>query len=119
MISPFVPLDVHTSGVVVVNVTVRLELAVALTVTGDCAIVLLARLPNVIVWFNFALLWTAKLCVADGAALYVASPAWSALTVQVPGPPKLTSLAPLTVQTCGVVVVNVTVRPEVAVAVGK
>lgn len=39
IVGPFVTLDVHLDGVVVVNVTVRPELAVALTVTGD--------------WFNF------------------------------------------------------------------
>src|SRR5262249_12920052 len=47
------PLPVHTDGVVVEKLTVRPELAVALTVIGVCSIVLLVMAPNVIVWFCF------------------------------------------------------------------
>ena len=53
IVRPLVPLDVHTDGVVVENVTARPEDAVALTVNGDCVVVLVASVPNVIVWFAF------------------------------------------------------------------
>ena len=49
--APFVPPDEQTAGVVTLKVTVRCEDAVALTVTGDWSSVLLAGVPNVIVWF--------------------------------------------------------------------
>jgi hypothetical protein len=44
-----VPLTVHTEDVVVLKVTGRPDEALALTVTGDCAKVLLASAANVIV----------------------------------------------------------------------
>ena len=53
MVCPLVPREVHTADVVVVKVTVNPDEAVALTVTGDCANVLLARVPKVIVWEAF------------------------------------------------------------------
>ncbi len=37
IVAPFVPPDVQTVGVVVLNVTVSPDVAVADTVTGDCA----------------------------------------------------------------------------------
>ncbi len=49
IVLPLVPLDVHTDGVVVENVTARPDDAVALTVNGDCGIVWLDSDPNVIV----------------------------------------------------------------------
>ena len=49
IVAPFVPLEVHTAGVVVVNVTGRPEDAVALTVTGDCANFTFARGPKLVV----------------------------------------------------------------------
>jgi hypothetical protein len=44
---------VQTVGVVVVKVTAKPEEEVALTVTGDCAKVLLLGAPKVIVWAAF------------------------------------------------------------------
>ena len=49
IVAPFVPPDVHTVGVVVENVTVRPDDAVAPTTIGDCANVTFAKAPNVIV----------------------------------------------------------------------
>jgi hypothetical protein len=49
---PFVPPAVHTSGVVVVNVTGRPELAAALTTNGDAEIGLLGSAANEIVWLT-------------------------------------------------------------------
>ena len=49
MVCPFVPLAVHTDGVVVVNLTARPDEAVALTVNGDCANLRFANAPNVMV----------------------------------------------------------------------
>jgi hypothetical protein len=49
MVAPLVPPEEHTVGVVVVKVTVNPDEAVAVTVTGDCASVVLAGLANVIV----------------------------------------------------------------------
>ena len=50
IVVPLVPPAVQTVGVDVVNVTGRPDDAVALTVTGVWAIVLLVRTPKVIVW---------------------------------------------------------------------
>jgi hypothetical protein len=50
IVAPLVPLDVHTAGVSVVNVTVRPEDAVAVTMNGDCASVRLLSGAKVIVW---------------------------------------------------------------------
>ena len=66
MLAPWVPPEVHTKAVVVVKLTASPEVAVALTVTGDCARVLLASAPKLIVW---EALETVKLRVAVGAAL--------------------------------------------------
>jgi hypothetical protein len=49
MTEPFVPPEVQTAGVVVVNVTVRPEDAVAFTVIGDCDNLTLLSPPKVIV----------------------------------------------------------------------
>ena len=48
--APAGPLDVHTAGDVVVNVTGSPEDAVALTVTGDWMSVLLPGLVKLMVW---------------------------------------------------------------------
>ena len=66
-----VPLTVHFVGVVVENVTVSDDVAVALRRNGASASVLGASAPNVIVW---ATLVTLKLWLTVGAALYVGSP---------------------------------------------
>ena len=57
---------------------------------------------------------TAKVCCTVGAAAYAALPAWLALTVQSPKVPKLSTLPAPKVQTP--VAMNVTVRPDVALA---
>jgi hypothetical protein len=61
---------------------------------------------------------TLKLSSIDGAGLNVASPPWSAWTVQVPTPTNvmISPLRPLDVHTKGVVVENDTGSPESAVA---
>ena len=78
-----VPATVHTDVVVELKATVRPDEAVAAIVTGESARVLFARGPNVIAWL-FSAAATAKLWVTCGAALQLASPAWSAAMVQVP-----------------------------------
>ena len=72
---------------------------------------------KVMVWVRL----TAKLCWTWGAALQVVLPAWLASRVQVPGPWKLTTTPPVIEQTpeLEASTVMVTVRPEVAVAVGR
>ena len=100
---------------VVVNVTVRPDDAVAPTVTGAASTVRSASAPKVIVW---SALVTVKLCehrrrgVVDRVAGLVGR------TVHVP---RATSVivapfVPPAVHTAGVVVVNVTARPDDAVA---
>ena len=71
---------------------------------------------KLIVW---SLLPTWKNCWTCGAALKFASPAWFALILQVPEDAKLTS-PPLIEQTLPLEasMVKVTVRPELAFAVG-
>ena len=58
-------------------------------------------------------------CVEFGAALYTVLPAWLATTLHVPAFSNVivAPFGPPAVQTVGVVVVNVTTRPEDAVAV--
>src|SRR4051794_36250916 len=51
IVAPLVPPAVHTAGVDVLNETGSNDVAVADTVTGDCASVFAASAPNVIVWF--------------------------------------------------------------------
>ena len=50
MVAPFVPLEEQIEGVVVVKVTVRPELALALTVIGGVPITLFANGPKTMVW---------------------------------------------------------------------
>jgi hypothetical protein len=71
IVSPFVPLDVHTEDVVVEKVTGRPDDAVALTVKGDCWIVRVAIVPNVMDWLAFD---TVNERLTLVAALYVAFP---------------------------------------------
>ena len=113
MVVPLVPPAVHTNGVVVENVTARLDDEVAPTVTGTCNTPRSPRAANVIVW---SALITLKLCATGGAAAKTASPAWSAWTVHVPAADKV-MLVPSALQTVGVVVENVTASPELADAV--
>ncbi len=58
---------------------------------------------------------TVKLCITGVAARKLAFPAWLAVIVQVPSPTTVT-VATLTVQADIVLDANVTVRPELAVA---
>ena len=53
IVAPFAPPAVHTNGVVDEKLTGRPDDAVALTVNGGCAIVWLARVPNVMAWLTF------------------------------------------------------------------
>ena len=64
IVAPFVPPEVHTEGVVVVKLTVNPDEAVALTVTGDWARVLLDSDANVIVW-AIAVHWAYKVAFAE------------------------------------------------------
>ena len=57
MVAPLVPPEVHTAGVVVVKVTGNPDEEVAVTESGDCANVLLASVPKLIVWETFLALW--------------------------------------------------------------
>jgi hypothetical protein len=66
IVSPFVPPAVQTVGVLVLNVTGNPDVAVALTVTGESASVLFARVAKVIVCATFV---TVKLRLTAGAGL--------------------------------------------------
>jgi hypothetical protein len=106
------PATRQTSGVADVMVTGRPESDVAAGVavpvmsrSGGCG--------NVITCGALAT-WNDR--VTGTAAAYVASPAWAAVTVQVPADTSVT-VVPATVQTPWVDDVNVTASPEPAVAV--
>ena len=107
-----VPDTVHAFVVVDENVTVSPELAAALTLTDPVESGTLGKLPNVIVWLALV---TWKLCVTGVAAAQFALPACEALMVQVPTFTSVT-VEPETVQTVLVVEANLTVSPELAVA---
>src|SRR5258705_4830076 len=70
MVAPFVPLEEQVDGVVVVKVTVRPELALALTVIGGVPITLLANGAKVMVCdpggggIRIGFCWTVPLAVA-------------------------------------------------------
>ena len=116
IVPPSAPPAVHTSGVVVVNVTGNPLEAVAVAVTGLSASVVLPMVGNVMVWVTFL---TVKLRLTALADRYTESPGCSARTVHLPAassvivPPSV----PPAVHTSGVVVVNVTGNPLEAVAV--
>src|ERR1043166_2117846 len=67
---------------------------VALTMKLASVAILLASVPNVMLC---GALFTVKVCSWSVAALYRASPAWLAVTVQVPAPVAVT-VVPLTLQ---------------------
>ena len=115
IVAPLRPPAVQTEGVDVVNVTCRPDDEVADTVTGDWDRALSASAPNVIVWLTLS---TVNDCCTDGATLKVALPAWSAWMVHMPAATRVmvVPLVPPVVHTNGVADVNVTVRPDVAVA---
>ena len=50
MLDPLAPPAMQTPGVVVVKLTVNPDEDDALTLSGDCAIVLLASVPKLMVW---------------------------------------------------------------------
>nr|BFE58337.1 hypothetical protein GCM10020063_028630 [Dactylosporangium thailandense] len=85
--------------------------AVAASVTGPSLTAVAFGAVNAIVWLPWV---TWKLTVTCGAAAQSASPAWSAVSVQVPTCTSAT-VPPLTVHTPNVVLATVTVRPDVAV----
>lgn len=106
------PLTVHTEELLLVNSTVRPELAVADKVDGVTPMVCAVGCVKVMVCVACA---TAKLCGTEVAAAYVLFPACEAVMVQVPTPTNV-SVVPLTVQTVEVEEANCTLRPEVAEA---
>jgi len=109
-----VVVDVVVVDVVVVEVVVVVGGTVVVVVV-DVVVVVGGTVVVVVDVVVVACGATVKLCCTGGAALCVASPAWSASTVQVPDPTSV-MVAPSTVQTSGVVVENVTGRPDEAVA---
>ena len=107
-----VPLIVQTPVVLLLRLTVRPDVAVALTVP----VPLTARLgavPKLMLWFALP---TPMSSVIVLAGLKFALPPWLAWIVHVP-PISGVTVVPEIVQTVGVVLVSVTARPEVAVAV--
>ncbi len=113
--TPFVPLAVHTAGVVVVKVTARPDDAVAPTVTGDCETVRAPSGPKAI---DCAARVTVKLRVTGAAAFTVSLPGWSASTVHTPAVTSaiVVPFVPPAVHTVGVVVVKMTARSAEEVA---
>ena len=81
------PVMVQTAGVVLLNVTARSDVAVALKPNAGSPTVLLASAANVMVWLA---LFTSNDCVSCGAALYALLPAWLAAIVQVPAATSVT-----------------------------
>jgi hypothetical protein len=114
-----------------VNVTTRPEEAVALTVTGDWAIVLLARPPNAIVWLSF--LTTVRVAQAVPALVFPTLSVARTQTLWAPAetgavimpvspslaPPKAPSVALIAVQAppSRLTSADATAVPSVAVAV--
>jgi hypothetical protein len=109
-----VPLTVQMAVVCGTNVTVKPEVAVATKVSG-VPTVWVPGFANVIVCDLGAAAFTVKLCETGVAAAYVLLPACEAWIVHVPADTNV-AVVPLTVQMLGVCGMNVTVKPEVAVA---
>jgi hypothetical protein len=109
-----VPATVHTPGVVDAKVTVKPEVALALSAAGAVPRVWLPGDVKVMLCASGAAK-TVKLRETLGAAAKVLLPTWLASTLQVPAATSVKVL-PLTVQTPVVVDVNTTVRPEVELA---
>lgn len=101
----------QTVVIVVVKVTTKPEVALALRL-ALAPTTIAGAAPKVIVWLPLPI---RKLCVICGAALLLLSPDWSAARVQVLAVTPLTVL-PDTVQLRGVMLLKLTVSPEVAVA---
>jgi hypothetical protein len=115
IVAPFVPPAVQTAGVVVVNVIGWGDVEVAVTITGDWAIVLVPGPLNVITCLTSV---TVNVLGRSGAGAYVPFPPCEATIVQLPAARRLTvaPLGPVVEQTPGVVDAKVTGRPDVAVA---
>jgi len=90
-----VPETLQMPGVLVVNVTRRPELAVALMVNGGALEGLSGSGANEMVWFACT---TVKVTVTVAAAAYVVLPGWSAAIVQAP-PARIVTVEPETVHT--------------------
>jgi hypothetical protein len=110
----------QTDGVVVLNVTGKLELAVAEIAIGAELILAFDSAAKLMVCENgCAGGVTANDCATSGAAEYAGIvpdlPPWSAKIVHVPVSTSVT-VVPDTVHTDGVGVLNVTVKPEATVA---
>ena len=116
IVAPLVPPALQTDPGLAVNVTGKPDDAVAETVIGDCDRDCDEMFANVIVCEAFV---TEKLRFTFAAAFHPALPAWLALTVQVPVFSSVIDepFVPPAVHTVAVVVVNVTGRPDDAVAV--
>ena len=107
------PDTVQTSRFMLVKVTGRVEVAIALTVVvPPTAKVVGLKLMTPMVWFK---LLTVMDCSSSAAMIWLASPAWFAAIMQVPIVTSLTVL-PLTVQTLGVLLLKVTALPDRIVA---
>jgi len=107
-----VPDTEQTPALAVLKNTPRPEVAVADSVEAGSVVILLGSTPNEIDWLSFT---TLKLCETCGAAPKFASPGWFASIVQVP-PPTIVTVVPDTWQVAVVVVLKITVRPELVVA---
>ena len=99
-----------------VKVTGRPELASAKGKKAASPKFLVAGVGKVMVCGVKTTAPTVKVLETVAAGAYVALPAWSASTVQLPRASKL-SVLPLTLQTAGVRELKLTARPEVDVAV--
>src|SRR5688500_12467517 len=86
----------------------------AVNATVACPLVVLAATPMVGAPGTIAL--TVNVCVTRAAAMYVASPAWSAWMVHGPAARKASTPPADTVQTAGVADAKATMSPELAVA---
>ena len=107
-----VPLTVQTPAVVVLSATASPELDVAAKAGVAVPRAWLPGVTKVMVWLACN---TMKLRGTMAAAAKVVSPAWLAVTAQLPALTSVT-VVPLTEQTLGVVDAKDTASPEVAVA---
>ena len=110
-----VPATVHTDGVVEVNITVRLESALADKVAGVPTFCAPGDVKVMVCFASIApdAAATLKEWTTGVAALKLAFPLWFALNVQVPAATNFNVLL-FTAQTAGVLDVMVTASPDVA-----
>ena len=107
-----VPETVHTGAVCELKLTARPELAVAPTVNGGVPSARFESAPKVMIW-HLCVTW--KLRLTGVAAPQLVLPACVACIVQAPAATSVT-VVPETVHTGVVCEVNLTARPELAVA---